>query len=139
MATVTTDTVRDFRDLDLSFNIHPVKKDINKHVGVKAVINSIKNLILTNQYEKPFQPEIGSNVRKLLFENLDPITASALQREIYQIIKNYEPRAISNSKDDIQVIVIPDYDKNAFSVDINFKVVNQSLPITVTFFLERIR
>jgi phage baseplate assembly protein W len=139
MATVTTDVVRDFKDLDLSFNIHPVKKDINKHVGVKAVINSIKNLILTNQYEKPFQPEIGSNVRKLLFENLDPITASALQREIYQIIKNYEPRAISNSKDDIQVIVIPDYDKNAFSVDINFKVVNQSLPITVTFFLERIR
>ena len=139
MATVTTDTVRDFKDLDLSFNIHPVKKDINKHVGVKAVINSIKNLVLTNQYEKPFQPEIGSNVRKLLFENLDPITASALQREIYQIIKNYEPRAISNSKDDIQVIVIPDYDKNAFSVDINFKVVNQSLPITVTFFLERIR
>ena len=139
MATVTTDVVRDFKDLDLSFNIHPVKKDVNKHVGVKAVINSIKNLILTNQYEKPFQPEIGSNVRKLLFENLDPITASALQREIYQIIKNYEPRAISNSKDDIQVIVIPDYDKNAFSVDINFKVVNQSLPITVTFFLERIR
>ena len=120
MATVTTDTVRDFRDLDLSFNIHPVKKDINKHVGVKAVINSIKNLVLTNHYEKPFQPEIGSNVRKLLFEHLDPITAIALQREIYQVIKNYEPRAISNSEEDIQVIVKPDYDKNAFSVEIYF-------------------
>jgi phage baseplate assembly protein W len=139
MATVTTDVVRDFKDLDLSFNIHPVKKDINKHVGVKAVINSIKNLVLTNHYEKPFQPEIGSNVRKLLFENLDPITAIALQREIYQVIKNYEPRAISDNRDDIQVIVKPDYDRNAFSVDINFKVVNQSNPITVTFFLERIR
>jgi phage baseplate assembly protein W len=87
MATVTTDTVRDFKDLDLSFIPHPVRKDINKHVGVKAVINSIKNLVLTNHYEKPFQPEIGSNVRKLLFENLDPITAIALQREIYQVIK----------------------------------------------------
>ena len=139
MATVTTDVVRDFKDLDLSFNIHPVKKDINKHVGVKAVINSIKNLVLTNHYEKPFQPEIGSNVRKLLFEHLDPITAIALQREIYQVIKNYEPRAISNTQEDIQVIVKPDYDKNAFSVEIYFKVVNQSLPITVTFFLERIR
>jgi phage baseplate assembly protein W len=139
MATVTTDVVRDFKDLDLSFNIHPVKKDINKHVGVKAVINSIKNLVLTNHYEKPFQPEIGSNVRKLLFEHLDPITAIALQREIYQVIKNYEPRAISNSEEDIQVIVKPDYDKNAFSVEIYFKVINQSLPITVTFFLERIR
>ena len=139
MATATTDTVRDFKDLDLSFNIHPVKKDINKHVGVKAVINSIKNLVLTNHYEKPFQPEIGSNVRKLLFENLDPITAIALQREIYQVIKNYEPRAISNNQDDIQVIVKPDYDRNAFSVEIYFRVINQSLPITVTFFLERTR
>jgi phage baseplate assembly protein W len=139
MATVTTDVVRDFKDLDLSFNIHPVKKDINKHVGVKAVINSIKNLVLTNHYEKPFQPEIGSNVRKLLFEHLDPITAIALQREIYQVIKNYEPRAISNSEEDIQVIVKPDYDKNAFSVEVYFKVINQSLPITITFFLERNR
>jgi len=139
MATSTTDTVRDFKDLDLSFNIHPVKKDINKHVGVKAVINSIKNLVLTNHYEKPFQPEIGSNVRKLLFENLDPITAIAMQREIYQVIKNYEPRAISDNQDDIQVVVKPDYDRNAFSVQIYFKIVNQTQPITVTFFLERIR
>jgi hypothetical protein len=139
MATATTDTVRDFKDLDLSFNIHPVKKDINKHVGVKAVINSIKNLVLTNHYEKPFQPEIGSNVRKLLFENLDPITAIAMQREIYQVIKNYEPRAISDNQDDIQVVVKPDYDRNAFSVQIYFKIVNQTQPITVTFFLERIR
>jgi phage baseplate assembly protein W len=139
MATVTTDTVRDFKDLDLSFIVHPVKKDINKHFGVKAVINSIKNLVLTNHYEKPFQPEIGSNVRKLLFENLDPITAIALQREIYQVIKNYEPRAISDNKDDIQVIVKPDYDRNAFSVEIYFRVINQTQPITVTFFLERIR
>jgi len=139
MATITTDVVRDFKDLDLSFIVHPVKKDINKHVGVKAVINSIKNLVLTNHYEKPFQPEIGSNVRKLLFEHLDPITAIALQREIYQVIKNYEPRAISNSEEDIQVIVKPDYDKNAFSVEVYFKVINQSLPITITFFLERNR
>jgi phage baseplate assembly protein W len=139
MATVTTDTVRDFRDLDLSFIVHPVKKDINKHVGVKAVINSIKNLVLTNHYEKPFQPEIGSNVRKLLFENLDSVTAIVIQREIYQVIKNYEPRAISDNQDDIQVIVKPDYDRNAFSVEIFFKVINQTQPITITFFLERIR
>jgi phage baseplate assembly protein W len=139
MATVTTDTVRDFRDLDLSFIVHPVKKDINKHVGVKAVINSIKNLVLTNHYEKPFQPEIGSNVRKLLFENLDSVTAIVMQREIYQVIKNYEPRAISDNQDDIQVIVKPDYDRNAFSVEIYFRVINQTQPITITFFLERIR
>jgi phage baseplate assembly protein W len=134
MATVTTDTVRDFRDLDLSFNIHPVRKDINKHVGVKAVINSIKNLVLTNHYEKPFQPEIGSNVRKLLFENIDALTSIALQREISQVIANYEPRA-SVSK----VYVFADYDNNGFNVEVEFSVINQSDPITITFFLERIR
>jgi len=134
MATVTTDVVRDFRDLDLSFNIHPVKKDINKHVGVKAVINSIKNLVLTNHYEKPFQPEIGSNVRKLLFENIDELTSIALQREIAQVIANYEPRA-SVSK----VYVFADFDNNGFNVEVEFSVINQSDPITITFFLERIR
>ena len=134
MATVTTDVVRDFKDLDLSFNIHPVKKDINKHVGVKAVINSIKNLVLTNHYEKPFQPEIGSNVRKLLFEQLDSLTAIALQREISQTIGNFEPRAKVS-----KISVIVDYDNNGFSVDLEFYVVNQSNPITITFFLERNR
>ena len=134
MATVTTDTVRDFKDLDLSFNIHPVKKDINKHVGVKAVINSIKNLVLTGHYEKPFQPEIGSNVRKLLFENLDPLTAIALQREISEVIKNFEPRANVT-----KIAVISDYDNNGFSVELEFFVINQTNPITITFFLERNR
>ena len=134
MATVTTDVVRDFKDLDLSFNIHPVKKDINKHVGVKAVINSIKNLVITNHYEKPFQPEIGSNVRKLLFENIDELTSIALQREISQVIANYEPRA-SVSK----VFVFADYENNGFNVEVEFSVINQSDPITITFFLERIR
>ena len=134
MATVTTDTVRDFRDLDLSFNIHPVKKDINKHVGVKAVINSIKNLVLTNHYEKPFQPEIGSNVRKLLFEPLDDLTAIALQKEIPQVIKNFEPRAVVS-----KIAVISDNNNNGFSVELEFFVINQSNPITITFFLERNR
>ena len=73
MATVTTNEnfVRDFRDLDLSFNIHPVRKDVNVHKSERAVINSIKNLVLTNHYERPFQPELGSNIRRLLFENVD--------------------------------------------------------------------
>jgi phage baseplate assembly protein W len=134
MATVTTDTVRDFRDLDLSFNIHPVRKDINKHVGVKAVINSIKNLVFTNHYEKPFQPEIGSNVRKLLFEQLDNLTAISLQREISEVIKNFEPRAVVS-----KISVIVDYEKNGFGVDLEFFMVNLPNPITITFFLERIR
>ena len=63
---------RSFRDLDLAFNIHPIKKDITKHVNEYAVINSVKNLVSTNFYERPFRPEIGSSIKNLLFENVDP-------------------------------------------------------------------
>ena len=92
MATQVLQLKRQYRDLDLNFNIHPVRKDVTKHISEMAVINSIKNLILMNHYEKPFQPDIGSNVRKLLFENLDVVTAMSIEREIKQVIKNYEDR-----------------------------------------------
>jgi phage baseplate assembly protein W len=134
MATITTDIVRDFKDLDLNFTIHPVKKDINKNTGPMAVVNSIKNLILTNYYEKPFQPEFGSSVRGLLFENLDSITATTIKGEIERTIQNYEPRATVEN-----INVIADYDKNGFKVYLEFSIVNQTTPITINFFLERIR
>jgi len=134
MATVTTDIVREFKDLDLNFNIHPVKKDINRNLGAMSVINSVKNLILTNHYEKPFRPEIGSNVRRLLFENLDVVTATTIRNEIQRMIENYEPRAsIINLK------VNADFDNNGFKVYMEFYIVNQTLPVTINFFLERIR
>ncbi len=118
MATVTTDIVRDFKDLDLNFNIHPVRKDISKSIGPMAVVNSIKNLILTNHYEKPFQPDIGSNVRRLLFENLDNITATTIKDEIERTIVNYEPRATVKT-----INVTADYDKNGFKVYLEFFIV----------------
>jgi phage baseplate assembly protein W len=93
MATVDTNIARTYSDLDLNFTIHPVKKDINRVTGDMAVISSIKNLILTNHYERPFQPNIGSNIRRLLFENMDNITASSIENEIRQTVLNYEPRA----------------------------------------------
>lgn len=134
MATVTTNILSAFSDLDLNFTIHPVKKDINRHTNETAVINSIKNLILTNHYERLFQPNIGSNVRRLLFENMDTITATTLENEIKQTIRNYEPRA------NISVIAVsPDYDNNGFKVYMEFYVVNRTSPITINFFLERIR
>ena len=134
MAIVTTDIVRDFKDLDLNFTIHPVKKDINKNTGPMAVVNSIKNLILTNYYEKPCQPEFGSSVRGLLFENLDSITATTIKGEIERTIQNYEPRATVEN-----INVTADYDKNGFKVYLEFSIVNQTTPITINFFLERIR
>jgi phage baseplate assembly protein W len=134
MATVTTDIVRDFKDLDLNFNIHPIRKDISKSIGPMAVVNSIKNLILTNHYERPFQPDIGSNVRRLLFENLDSITATTIRDEIERTIVNYEPRATVGT-----VIVTADYENNGFKVYLEFYIVNQTAPITINFLLERIR
>lgn len=134
MATITTQVARKYKDLDLLFNIHPVRKDINRHTDELAVINSVKNLILTKHYERPFQPEIGSNVTKLLFENLDTITAASLEREIIQTINNYEPRARV-----YRTSVIPDYDNNGFTVDMEFLINNQTQPVQITFFLERVR
>lgn len=134
MATVTTKIARQFSDLDLNFTVHPVKKDVNKNVDEMAVINSIKNLVLTNHYERPFRPDVGSNIRKLLFENMDNITASAIEREIQQVIQNFEPRARVN-----QVKVSPDFDNNGFKVGMEFYIVNRTEPITINFFLERVR
>ena len=134
MATVTTTTSREWLDLDLNFAIHPIRKDINKHRAELAVINSIKNLVSTNHYEIPFQPEIGCNIRKLLFEPLDMVTATLIEREIIETIDNFEPRA-SVSK----VVIKPDFDNNGFQVELLFKILNRTDPVAIKFFLERVR
>ena len=133
MATVLT-TSREWQDLDLNFAIHPVRKDINRHKGELAVINSIKNLISTNHYEVPFQPELGCNIRKLLFEPLDMVTATLIEREIIETINNFEPRA-SVSK----VVIKPDFYNNGFQVELLFQIINRTDPVAIKFFLERVR
>ena len=134
MATTISSSSRQYTDLDLNFLIHPVRKDINKHKDEMAVINSIKNLMMTNHYERPFQPDLGSNVRRLLFENLDKITAISMEREIRQVVENYEPRAQIKTLD-----ILPDVDNNGFSVRMEFYIMNMTDPITINFFLERVR
>lgn len=134
MAILTTQQNRRFSDLDLNFNIHPIKKDINKNYDQTAVINSIKNLILTRHYERKFHPEIGSNTMKSLFENIDKITASNLEREIQQTIDNFEPRASVK-----KVVATPDYDNNGYTITMDFTIVNITNTITIKFFLQRVR
>ena len=134
MATVVTKTLKRYKDLDLNFNEHPVKKDINKHTDELAVVNSIKNLLLTNHYEKPFHPEIGSNVLKLMFDNMDSVSVQTLQNEIRQVVENFEPRATVDS-----VRVFPDYDENRLRVEMTFYIVNRAEPISIQFFLNRER
>jgi len=128
------DSSRNFRDLDLNFEIHPVRKDINVFKNEYAVINAVKNLVLTNFYERPFQPQIGSNVRRLLFENVDRIVAAQLERAIEETILNFEPRVQVS-----RVIATPSPDENKYDVYLEFFVINNPDPITINFFLERVR
>jgi phage baseplate assembly protein W len=134
MATVDINSARSFKDLDLNFTIHPIRKDINTHKNEYAIINSVKNLVLTNHYERPFQPEIGSNIRRLLFENVDTVTAAQIEREITETVENFEPR-VQVSK----VTAAADPDNNGYKVTLEFFVINNANPITINFFLERIR
>ena len=134
MATTNIDSTRNFIDLDLNFAIHPIRKYINTHKAEYAVINSVKNLILTNHFERPFQPEVGSNIRRLLFENVDVILAAQLEREIEETVNNFEPRVQVSS-----IIATPAVDENGYKVIMEFFVINNPDPIKINFFLERIR
>lgn len=134
MASVITQIAKRYSDLDLNFNAHPITKDVTKNLDAIAVINSVKNLILTGHYERPFHPEIGSSISKMLFENMDNITASNLQREIQQVIENFEPRVSVNG-----VTASPDFDNNAYTIGLQFTLINQTTPITIQFLLQRVR
>jgi phage baseplate assembly protein W len=134
MATVVTQTLKRYKDLDLNFQVHPIKKDINKTLDERAVIYAVKNLILTNHYERPFHPEIGSNLNKLMFENMDSITVSVMRKEFEQVIKNFEPRV--NIK---EIEITPEYDENRFSVKMTFYILSRTEPVTIEFFLNRER
>jgi len=134
MAEITIKNERSFVDLDLNFNIHPTTKDINKFKNENAVINAVKNLVLTNHYDRPFQPEIGSNLKRLLFEQVDNVTAALIERDIETTITNFEPRV--DLKD---VVASGSPDENGYRVQITFFLINNPDPITVDFFLERVR
>lgn len=131
---LASNVLRVFKDLDLNFKIHPIKKDLNKVIGEKAIINSVKNLLLTGHYERPFQPYLGSNITKLLFEPLDALTARNLNTEIRTVLENFEKRV-----EVISVDSIPNYDLNGFSVTLTFRPKNLITPIRINFFLERVR
>jgi len=127
-------TTREYKDLDLNFKAHPVTKDVVKRTGNAAIIGALRNLILTNLYEKPFQPIFGSRVRGLLFEDVSFITANILQTEISNVITNFEPRV---GIDAIRVQANPE--QNRYDITIRFFINNLEAPITINFFLEKVR
>ena len=127
--------VRQYSDLDLFFGRKTSNNDISKITDVQAVKRSIRNLVLLNTYEKPFHPEISSGVRGMLFENMTPITATILARKVEDVINNFEPRARL-----ISVTAIPDLDRNAYEVAVQFYVVNTPTELVdLSIMLERLR
>ena len=125
---------RKFSDIDLNFTRNTITSDIIKVEDVIAVKKSVKNLVQTNFYERPFQPELGCGVRELLFENFTPMTKVFLEKKIQEVLLNYEPRI------DLQSVKVDDdQDNNRLVVDIYFYVVGSPGPQTVTTFLQRLR
>lgn len=131
---VTKTVNRIYSDFDLSFTANPVTGDLAKKTDANAVKQSIKNLVLTRFYERPFQPRLGSPIYGLLFDTIDVISANRLQIELEILIQKYEPRAILHSID-----VIPDLDNNAFRVDIVFEAIAVPGPITFSTIIRRSR
>ena len=123
-----------YSDLDLTFNRLPVTNDIALSYDEQAVVRSVRNLLLTNFYERPFQPDIGSNLNTILFEPVNNLTASHLSNDIENVINNFEPRAKINS-----VVVSPNSDQNSFTARISFYVGNNTTPTAVNLFLQRSR
>ncbi len=127
--------VRQYSDLDLFFGRKTSNNDVSKITDIQAVKRSIRNLVLLNTYEKPFHPEISSGVRGMLFENMTPITANILARKIEDVINNFEPRARL-----ISVTAIPDLDRNAYEVAVQFYVVNTPTELVdISLMLETLR
>ena len=123
-----------FSDLDLTFAKHPITGKLSVLQNNAAVAKSIRNLVLTNKMERPYQPLVGSDVYSRLFENMDNITAFNVKKDVKAVIENYEPRA-----ELIDVRVDAGIDSNQLAVTIVFRVVNQLAPVETTVYIERIR
>ena len=125
---------RTFTDLDLNFTAHPVTGDVAFRYDENAIKTSLKNLLLTSNYERPFHSEIGSQIRALMFELPGPMFKVMMKRAIIDVINNFEPRVSL-----IDVIVDGETDQNEVYVTVEFKIVNTERPITLDIALERTR
>lgn len=124
-----------FKDLNLSFKKHPVTDDLVVTKDAAAIKQAITTLLLTDQGERPFQPNIGSGLRSFLFEPLDFATAALINSSIRETLKTFEPRI-----EIVQINTAPNYNDNGFNVELSFEVVGTEIaPIAVEFFLTRTR
>jgi len=125
---------RVYSDLNLLMPIHDLRQDITPLKDIDAVKQSVKNLVLTNFFERPFHPEIGGNVTAKLFEPADVFTAMGIREEIRQVLKDYEPRVTG-----VKVEIFDNADANTYVVNIGFNVINLQTETEVSFNLQRLR
>ena len=133
MATATK-RQRTFSDLDLNFTAHPVTGDVSRLYDENAIKRSVRNLLQTNNFERPFHSEIGSQIRALLFEPASPVLNTMLKRVIADTITTFEPRVVVNS-----VTVSSKADNNSLNVTLIFTIVNTVNPVTMNVVLQRTR
>lgn len=122
-----------YADLFTNFDINPVSDDIAVKTNENAVKQSLKNLILTDRGERPFQPKLGGNIRAMLFENVDAQTMLVMKEQIRQTIETYEPRCSV-----IDILVSPSVDRNAIAITIVFAVINRQEPVSLELILDRV-
>ena len=127
-------SINNYKDLDLNFTRNPVTNDVTRIEDIDAVKRSVKNLVQTNFYERPFHPELGCGIRELLFENYTPIIGIFLKRKISEVINRYEPRVSL-----VNVTLDDDPDRNRLKVSLYFYVQNVPDAVVIETFLQRLR
>ena len=123
-----------YRDLFTDFSMHTATGELNTKTNEESVKQSIRNLLLTDRYERPMQPTIGSGLKGMLFENYTPETQVMLKQTINECISLYEPRATI-----IDVIVVPEIDGTSVRVTVTFGIINKPDPVNLDIVLERTR
>ena len=136
-ATVTNNSKRSnriYKDLNMSFTKNPATKDVARLFDVQAIKRAVKNIILTNKYERPFNPDFGCNLRGFLFENITEPLLVIIKDRVAMAIEKYEPRV---SVED--VVVKNDIDKNGINIQVSFLINGVEAPVTVSTFLQSVR
>jgi len=133
MATIQRNS-RTFSDLNLLFTVNPATRDITKRIDEEAIKASVRNLIQTKNFERPFHPEIGCQLNNLLFENLTPPVFQLMKKTVFDVIEKFEPRIVV-----LDVLAQQRPDNNELDVTIIFKIINSERPITLKTTIQRVR
>jgi phage baseplate assembly protein W len=132
MSTIGRPT-KEYSDLDMGFSLNPLTLDISKKKNIEAIKASIRNLISTSHFERPFHPEIGANVYNMLFENASFLTTKVIERNVMDVINNFEPRA------SVEAVSAEFNDNNELRLMISFRVKNTNQSVSFDVLVSRSR